>query len=151
MQGTAFDPESPFRFYNVRNPEEKDRGGSPLHIIHYLAHWQGPVNESVMPYYDKGDRKETPSDYIHYKEAKPEFHVQSAMILPPYDSAGDYMEHWKNAIMTYGAIDTGMVVSYNYRDMNPDNGYPWWDLGYIYAPKDWEYDKLGGNAVLIVG
>ena len=151
IAGTMFDPESPFRFYNVQNEAEKNKSGSPVHIIHYLAHWQGPVKESVMPYYDKGDFKETPSDYIHYKEAEPEFHEQNVIVLPGYDNAGDYMEHWKNAIMTYGAIDTGLYSSYNFRDVNPDDGFPKWDFRYFYAPKDWEYEKLGGHAVLVVG
>ncbi|RGY98398.1 lectin like domain-containing protein [Clostridium sp. AM58-1XD] len=151
IAGAIFDPESPFRFYNVQNAEEKNKGGSPVHIIHYLAHWQGPVNESVMPYYQKGDFKETPSEYIHYKKAEPEFHEQNVIMVPSHNSTGSYMEHWKNAIMTYGAIDTGMTTSYNYRDKNPGDGYPQWDYRYFYAPEDWEYDKMGGHAVLIVG
>lgn len=151
IAGTLFDPKSPFRAINIQSEEEKNRGGSPIMAIHYLAHWQGPVDESVVSYYDKGDFSEVPSDYIKYKKAKPNFHVQNAVILPGYQENGVHMEHWKNAIMTYGSIDTGFFTSYNFRDKNEGPGYPDWDFEYFYVPKDWNYEKYGGHATLIVG
>ena len=151
IAGTLFDPKSPFRAINIRNEEDKNRGGSSVMAIHYLAHWQGPVDESVVPYYDKGDFSENPSDYIQYKKAKPDFHVQNAVILPGYRESGEHMEHWKNAIMTYGAVDTGFFTSYNFWDKNEGPGYPEWDFEYFYVPKDWNYEKYGGHATLIVG
>lgn len=151
IAGTIFDPESPFRYMNIQSAEEKDCGSNPIALMHYLAHWQGPVNESVVPYYSKGDYEETPSDYIFYKKANPEFHEQNAIILPGNSGDGEHIEHWKNAIMTYGAIDTGFYTSYNYLDRNEGDGYPDWDRRYFYAPKDSDYEKYGGHATLIVG
>lgn len=152
IAGTIYDPESPFRYMNVENEAEKNKGHAPIAAMHYLAHWQGPVKESVMPYYDKGDMKETPSDYIHYKKAEPEFHGQSVIQLPGNAGDGSHMEHWKNAIMTYGAIDTGLIYSLTFRDRNEGDGYPELDLKYFYAPpKDWDFDIYGGHATMIVG
>ena len=151
MAGTLFDPKSPYRAVNIQSEEEKNRGGSPIMVVHYLAHWQGPVDELVVPYYDKGDYSEIPSDYIKYKKAKPNFHVQNAVTLPGYQENGEHMEHWKNAIMTYGAVDTGFYYSYNFRDKNEGPGDPDWDFEYFYVPKNWNYDKYGGHATLIVG
>ncbi|PNV63819.1 hypothetical protein C0033_00345 [Clostridium sp. chh4-2] len=151
MAGTSYDPKSPFRFTNTKKPEDKDKGGQIVNVIHYLAHWQGPVDESVVPYYSKGDFAETPSDYIYYKKAEPKFHEQNALVLPGSERSG-YIEHWKNAIMTYGAIDTGLLFSYNYFDKNEGNGYPELDYQYFYVPKeDWNYDRYGGHAVLVIG
>ena len=151
MAGTLFDPESPFRSINIQNEAEKNRGGSPVMAVHYLAHWQGPVDESVVPYYDKGDFGEVPSDYIKYKKAEPDFHVQNAIALPGFQEDGGHIEHWKNAIMTYGSIDTGFYTSYCYRDKNEGDGWPEYDYEYLYMPKNWDYEKYGGHATLIVG
>ncbi|WP_180994775.1 Ig-like domain-containing protein [Clostridium sp. chh4-2] len=151
IAGTIFDPESPFRYLNIQNAEEKDQGSSPIAVMHYLAHWQGPVNESVVPYYSKGDYGEIPGDYIFYKKANPEFHEQNAIILPGNNGDGKHIEHWKNAIMTYGAVQTGFYTSYKYLDKNEGDGYPDWDLRYFYAPNDMEYERFGGHSTLIVG
>lgn len=151
MAGTLFDPKSPFRSINIQSEEEKNRGGGPIMAIHYLAHWQGPVDESVMPYYDKGDYQETPSDYIKYKKAKPNFHLQNAILLPGFQEDGGHIQHWKNAIMTYGAVDTGFNTSACYGDKNEGPGLPDWDLAYYFVPKDWQHLNFGGHATLIVG
>lgn len=155
IAGATYDPESPFRFLNIQNPEQKNRGNSPLAVIHYLAHWQGPVNESVVPYYDKGDFGETPSDWIYYKKSEPEFHIQNALLLPGRsrdNDDGEHIEHWKNAIMTYGTVQTGFTVSMNYRDRNEESGDADYDFRYLYTPLNgWDGEKYGGHATLIVG
>ena len=151
IAGTLFDPESPFRMINIQDESEKNRGGNPFMVVHYLSHWQGPVDEAVMPYYDKGDFQEKPSDYIHYKKATPNFHTQSAIFVPGFSEDGSHMEHWKNAIMTYGAVTTGFYTSLCYRDKNEGSGEPYYDYEYFYAPEGWDYEKFSRHLSLIVG
>lgn len=149
MAGTIFDTKSPFRFSNIQNA--RDRQANSLTLIHYLAHWQGPVDESVMPFYDKGGTMGTPSDYIHYKEAEPEFHSQNVFYLPVNDGSGEHVEHWKNAIMTYGSIGISYLTSYNFGDTSEEPGLPELDFEYYYAPEDLDYDWVSGHLITIVG
>lgn len=152
MAGTMFDPKSPFRMLNISKESEKNRGGNTMTAAHYLAHWQGPVNEAVMPYYDKGDLQEIPSDYIHYKKATPNFHTQNVFFLPPDRGDGSHMEHWKNAIMTYGAVNT-IFLPFRacYSPGIQVSDIPWYEYEYFYAPPGYVDGETVPHAILIVG
>ena len=140
IAGTVFDRLSPLRWLTL-DGSEKNRGGNLKESIYYLAHWQGPVREAVMPYYDKGDYMETPSDYINYVNAAPESHIQEVLMLPTSEVA-DHEEHWKNAIMTYGALNSGFIMNY----------YACWgNLQHLYYYKASEEKDDGGHATTLIG
>lgn len=148
IAGTAYDRTSPYRWEDLEG-DDMDKGGAPVIAVNYLAHWQGPIDDSYVPYYDGEDDMETPSDYIKYVDAdstKREYHIPNAYFLPTNEAEG-YQTHWKNAIMTYGAIDTGFqffLPSLNGLNEGASTGY--W-----YVPKDETDLAVGGHATTIVG
>lgn len=145
IAGTTFDRTSPYRWLDLAD-DKKDRGGNTVEAVNYVAHWQGPIDNSYVPYYDGDDYMETPSDYIKYVDAasaKREYHIPNVYFLPTNNVDG-YQAHWKNAIMTYGAIATGFQFFLPYLDVKPSTGY-------LFVPKDEKYLAVGGHATTIVG
>lgn len=141
IAGVTLDRHSPYRWRDLED-EDRDQGGHVLEVVNYLAHWQGPVKNAVAPYYDKGDYKDaTPSDYVKYVDAADtsrEYHIPNVYLLPTCETEG-YREHWKNALMVYGGIDSGF--SY----------IPGIGGDYLYLPEEWTDSPLNGHATLIVG
>lgn len=95
---------------------------------HYYSSWLGPVADRVLPISDIPAKKDSDSDedYARFLQEKgitytgdptPLVHVQNAIALPPRFAAledGNEEElpgwdsHLKNAIMTYGAVTSGI-------------------------------------------
>lgn len=77
-------------------------GGNSTMAAAYLVRWAGPVNESADPYHPT-DSNTSPAGL------SPEKHVQRVIIIPgrtgPLDNGP-----LKNAIVTYGAIETSMYI-----------------------------------------
>ena len=98
-----------------RQPDNtKDRGEDSFAAGGYFLNWLGPVEEDVMPGVE-GANKATPSNYMQYVPETPSLHVQEMIVLPSAKDekdigTGSYVAHWKNALMTYGAMDVGMLV-----------------------------------------
>lgn len=144
MGAAVFSFNSPIRIRDLAD-SETDQAGDFYDVMHYLAHWQGPVDESEAPYYKGNDFEETPSDYLHYKKADPLYHVQDMMTLPGNYIYG-YEEHWKNALMTYGALSVGFWADY-YQSLH-DGRYE-----YLFTPAEAELslDGIVNHGVVIVG
>ena len=107
-------------------------GGNYPFAQSYYASWLGPVAEEELPMdglkeYNSNSTWEEYMDYMQYLqedgivykgEGKQLLHVQDGIALPPrYESLSPYGdeeeipgwdEHLKNAIMTYGAVTTGI-------------------------------------------
>lgn len=143
IAGVTFNKRSPYRWMDLED-DEVDRLGSTSQILNYLAHWQGPVKNSVAPYPNDGSYMETPSNYIKYVDASRtsrEYHIPNVYLLPTNDTEG-YKEHWKNAIMTYGAIQSGLFLSFAYMRTNP---------GYIYFPPELSDNTPISHSTAIIG
>lgn len=144
IAGVILNKRSPYRWLDL-DDDELDRGGSSIEVLNYLAHWQGPVKNSVAPYPNDGSYTETPSNYVKYVDASKisrEYHIPNAYMLPTNNTDG-YKEHWKNAIITYGAIHSGLhSLSPFYNISEP---------GYIYFPPELTDEKIGGHATTIIG
>ncbi|MCD7998937.1 MAG: lectin like domain-containing protein [Clostridiales bacterium] len=143
IAGVTFNKRSPYRWMDLED-DEVDRLGSTSQILNYLAHWQGPVKNSVAPYPNDGSYMETPSNYIKYVDASKtsrEYHIPNVYLLPTNDTEG-YKEHWKNAIMTYGAIQSGLFLSFAYMRTNP---------GYIYFPPELSDNTPISHSTAIIG
>ena len=143
IAGVAVNKRSPCRWMELED-DEVDRLGSTSQILNYLAHWQGPVKNSVAPYPNDGSYMETPSNYIKYVDASRtsrEYHIPNVYLLPTNDTEG-YKEHWKNAIMTYGAIQSGLFLSFAYMRTNP---------GYIYFPPELSDNTPISHSTAIIG
>ncbi|MCI7383768.1 MAG: lectin like domain-containing protein [Hungatella hathewayi] len=144
IAGVTFNKRSPYRWMDLED-DELDRGGSSIEVLNYLAHWQGPVKNSAAPYPNDGSYMETPSNYIKYVDASRtsrEYHIPNAYMLPTSDTEG-YKEHWKNAIMTYSAIHSGLYFLPPY--------YTSAEPGYLYLPPELSDELMGGHATTIVG
>lgn len=144
IAGVTLNKRSPYRWMDLED-DDLDHGGSSIEVLNYLAHWQGPVKNSVAPYPNDGSYMETPSNYIKYVDASKtsrEYHIPNAYMLPTNDTEG-YKEHWKNAIMTYGAVHSGLHF------LSPD--YTPAERGYTYLPPELSDEKMGGHATAIVG
>ena len=63
----------------LSTPSDANLGGYTYYVTHYLAHWLGPVNDSVAPYRSVGEWEEIPDESIVYREAEPEFHIQDTI------------------------------------------------------------------------
>ncbi len=74
-----------------------DDGGGGTMATAYLARWNGPVLEADDPYPNPG----------HSPRLPPVAHVQQVDILPLRSGPLDN-DALKRAVMTYGAVDTGM-------------------------------------------
>lgn len=171
MAGALFRENSPI---HMSTPSDANLGGYPSYSSFYYSHWQGPVDNDIVPYYDKGDFAETPNDYIAYKEADPLYHVQETVYLPSLETDGA-IDHWKNAIMTNGAIESGLWASLSDfliiasasdaskpGDASSSDAEDLWE-GYHYAPPElimdiingdgkYQYPSdLSGHAVTIIG
>ncbi len=110
----------------------------------YYASWLGPVAEDVLPMDDIRDLNGNGESYEEYDkylqedgityegEEKPLFHVQNGIALPARylslssDGGGEenpgWEDHLKNAIMTYGAVTTGIYWG-NLECEEPENYY----------------------------
>ena len=118
---------------NLKNTIGFDRGhcdgGNANMSMAYLARWGGPVKEADDPY--NAYSNVSPSGLTIQK------HVQEALIIPARASSSDN-DSIKQAVMTYGALQTAMY---------------WSDLSYNFANKAYYYNA-GTNvnhAVNIVG
>jgi uncharacterized repeat protein (TIGR01451 family) len=83
-------------------------GGNAFMSMAYLGRWSGPVNESADPYHDTDVNTSPPGLPVQK-------HVQNVIIIPARGSATNN-DGFKNALMTYGALDTFMTwvdASYN--------------------------------------
>ncbi len=109
-----------------------DQGGNSFMALAYLARWGGPVNESDDGY----------ADGSHPTGLAVQRQLSEVVFVPGRTSATDN-EQIKDAVMTYGAVDTGMYWtsgSYNgstraYRytgslDPNHDVAIVGWDDAY---------------------
>lgn len=144
IAGVTFNKRSPYRWMDLED-DGLDHGGSSIEVLNYLAHWQGPVKNSVAPYPNNGSYLETPSDYVKYVDASEtsrEYHIPNAYMLPTNDTAG-YRDHWKNALMTYGAIQSGISFY--------TAPYIGSELDYFYFPPELKDEAVGGHATSIVG
>ena len=97
--------------------QTKNVGGSTLKAGGYLTSWLGPIDEDILPSGPAQVRSETPTRYMQYVPALPSVHVQDVSFLPRTKAGavdrgtGEYMAHWKNAIMTRGALEVGMFMN----------------------------------------
>lgn len=150
IAGAMFRENSPVY---LSTPSDADLGGYTFYLTHYAAHWQGPVKDSVAPYRPEEAWEESPNEYIIYREAEPEFHIQDT-IIPPEPGTENWIEHWKNIIMTTGAISTGLGINWNYTDSfwNMDERG---DVSFHYFPEELqqvaEEEGVSGHSIAIVG
>jgi len=142
-----------------RQPDNsKDKGGDALRAAGYYMSWQGPVDEDVMPSVEEATRA-TPSNYMQYVPELPRLHVQEMLVLPSAENTADvgtgaYMEHWKNALMTYGAMEVGMMEEYEYWAISPEGEER---KKYCYVPAEFydryrtELELYANHAVTLIG
>ena len=97
--------------------QTKNVSGSSLKAGGYLTSWLGPIDEEVMPSGRDQVYADKPTRYMQYAPVLPSVHVQDMSILPRTKADGsdrgwgEYVAHWKNAIMTRGALEVGMFIN----------------------------------------
>ena len=97
--------------------QTKNVSGSSLKAGGYLTSWLGPIDEEVMPSGRDQVYADKPTRYMQYAPVLPSVHVQDMSILPRTKADGsdrgwgEYVAHWKNAIMTRGALEVGMFMN----------------------------------------
>lgn len=97
-------------------------GGNYTEASAYLARWSGPVLESDDPY-KVGSAYTSSEDTITLRK-----HMQNVVFIPARNGLMDN-DNIKQAVMTYGAIDTGICWNesyyysnnYTYYDNNPND------------------------------
>ncbi len=143
---------------NRKADNSKDLGGDSYKACSYFLNWLGPVPEDVMPQVEEA-QKATPSNYMQYVPETPSFHVQEAICLPGAKNAseigtGDYVKHWKNALMTYGAVELGMCVNRVFWAQSPKGEE---NNKYYYCPQEFRkdyatmFDLYANHDVTLVG
>ena len=129
---------------------------------HYYSSWLGPVSEDVLSMddirpntgesWEEYDRYLQEEGIVYEGESDPLVHVQNAIALPPRYSElsyGDEEEnpgwenHLKNAIMTYGAVTTGIYWS----SLSCENPECYYFNGWIYESVE---TASGSNALMAV-
>jgi C1A family cysteine protease len=114
-------------------------GGNAYMSMAYMARWTGPVAEEDDPYpQDEADLLRG----ISPKGLTPKKHLQEALFIPGMAGPAD-TENIKQAVMTYGGVNTGIYMDGNYL-----RGYGPYTTYYF----DGLHGSNGaGHAVVIVG
>ena len=133
LESNLLPEEWDFSENNLKNTSGFDLGhcdgGNGFMSMAYLTRWDGPVTEADDPYSVSSDV--SPADLTVRK------HLQEVLILPARANATDN-ENIKQAVMTYGAVQTSMY---------------WSDLSYNSTNKAYYYNSgtSTNHAVDIVG
>lgn len=119
-------------------------GGQYAMSMAYFANWGGPVAEGEDPYPAYGE--EGSADYS-YKDlsSEAEYHVQNALYMPNSDRE-EFIQHVKNAVYSYGALDVYILWAPSCADNDYENLYV--DDNYAKNP---DSGTDGGHIVTIVG
>ncbi len=116
-------------------------GGNFLMSMTYFANWGGPVSESDDPYPEIDDQEVADYSYKDLSD-KAQYHVQNALYMPN-GSSEENINHIKNAIYNYGAVDVYMLSAPTYMTTDQKNVY----IGDYQYPTPYD----GGHIVTIVG
>ncbi|MBR3008032.1 MAG: hypothetical protein IKH70_05455, partial [Stomatobaculum sp.] len=158
LSGKLHNVMSPFRVFDGSDHpvydkkgaviNSKDYTGDSFKAASYFLNWMGPAEEDDELNSEDGILLATPSDYMQYRPEIPSFHVQEMICLPGAESSeeagsGEYIRHWKNALMTCGAIETGMCVNRAFWASEESGS----DSMYYYVPVDFN-DRYGLSAGL---
>lgn len=123
-----------------------DYGGFNQMSSAYFARWAGPVNEQDDPYPASGDTQ----DIVSRSGLSAQEHVQNIIYLPARTSPTDNDE-FKNALMSYGAVDTAIYVQNDIGLTSYDSYYNTSTSAYCYYTGSFGQDSIASHEIAIVG